>query len=105
MRPKIDRRRLFSTVATVASTDRSTINAYKAAPLPDRLFARPLDANQTQSRVSTKFLPSTNLSPAQRNASHQCVLFFFATIGRERCEIMRADEFLSSRLQKTNIQR
>jgi hypothetical protein len=38
MRPKIDRGRLFSTVGTVAFTDRSTINAYKAAPCqPDFL--------------------------------------------------------------------
>src|SRR5438105_5460014 len=55
MRPKIDRRRLFSTVGTVALTDRSTINAYKAALLPARPFARPLDANYTQAESVPNF--------------------------------------------------
>src|SRR5438105_9519545 len=161
MRPKIDRRRLFSTVGTVALTDRSTINAYKAALLPARPFARPLDANHTQAesvpnfyqvqtfrrRNETRAISKSCLQPrddfvdvhfVERDLCHRpnhepdhfvkktvpcnfdcdprpaspnlsgpnrahCVLFFFAAIGRERCEIMRADEFLSSRLQKIDI--
>src|SRR6266705_5448754 len=155
MRPKIDRRRLFSSVATVASTDGSTINAYKAAPLPARLFARPLGPTglkaesvpnfyQVQTfrwRHETRTVSASRFQPCRdfvyihfvdRDARHRpddepdhfvkktvtCdfdydpgpaspnlngpngargVLFFFAAIGCEYCEIMRADKFFSGR--------
>src|SRR5712691_7736349 len=54
MRPKIDRRRLFSSVGTVASTDGSTINAYKAALLPLRL----LQCRSASTRLKAESVPN-----------------------------------------------